>query len=374
MTTAGEGTITRFDAADGLGEIQLHDGTVVRFGGTACRDFRGPIAIGLAVRVEGIAPGFGGRLRAATVTRLGETWDEERAVFGLVEPITCDDERGKRVRLVPLDLHRFAADHPQWTDRDALSPCALGSPHESFSPPVDTHPIFVPFWDQVLATATGAAVLDFAPGDPSVGASFLGGDIADVGEDGWPAHRGRPMLHLAQLGADLAQALGSSAQLNVFVSSLDEDDAVSTVVETRVPTRARRELAALPARCIARRRWAPAYPSSLTLSRIARGGAPAFFALWVAAPERTPIPALSVQARYASTFPSVDALGEAIVAGGYGETALAGTAVDDPPYRRLLTLDTRQLPELSGLRRSRDETGTIVAIDYEPTTRRSWMY
>ena len=59
------GTITEYDAVDGLGWIQLDDGRAVRFSLTACGYLRPET--GLRVRVLGLTEGYQGALKAAFV-------------------------------------------------------------------------------------------------------------------------------------------------------------------------------------------------------------------------------------------------------------------------------------------------------------------
>jgi hypothetical protein len=57
------GRITQFDAADGLGWIELDDGRQIRFSLTHCGYMRPDV--GKRVRVYGLESGFGGKLRAS---------------------------------------------------------------------------------------------------------------------------------------------------------------------------------------------------------------------------------------------------------------------------------------------------------------------
>ncbi len=56
------GTITSYDAADGLGLIQTDDGLEIRFTLTACGYLRPKV--GLRVRVISLTEGYGGRPKA----------------------------------------------------------------------------------------------------------------------------------------------------------------------------------------------------------------------------------------------------------------------------------------------------------------------
>jgi hypothetical protein len=71
------GLIVAFDVSDGLGDIQLEDGTLARFGHSKCRGFD-PIA-GARVVVHEFGVGLGGKLRALDVSVPGEaTGDLDR--------------------------------------------------------------------------------------------------------------------------------------------------------------------------------------------------------------------------------------------------------------------------------------------------------
>jgi len=61
------GTVERFDAATGLGEISGADGTVYPFHSTVITDGTRAIAVGAAVEFD-VVPGHLGRWEAAAVT------------------------------------------------------------------------------------------------------------------------------------------------------------------------------------------------------------------------------------------------------------------------------------------------------------------
>ncbi len=59
------GKIQSFNAADGLGTIQLDDGRLIRFSLTACGYMRPEV--GKAVRVVSLTEGYAGRSKATLV-------------------------------------------------------------------------------------------------------------------------------------------------------------------------------------------------------------------------------------------------------------------------------------------------------------------
>lgn len=61
------GMVAAFDPVDGLGWIDLIDGTRVRFGPSALRGFDTMPAVGTRVLVKETAPGFKGVLKAIEV-------------------------------------------------------------------------------------------------------------------------------------------------------------------------------------------------------------------------------------------------------------------------------------------------------------------
>jgi len=69
---ARSGTVTRFDAERGLGEIEGADGSMYPFHSTVIADGTRTIAVGAAVEFE-VIPGHLGRWEAAAVSYAGSS-------------------------------------------------------------------------------------------------------------------------------------------------------------------------------------------------------------------------------------------------------------------------------------------------------------
>lgn len=220
---ARSGVIERFDAADGLGDILLDDGTLVRFGLTSLRDFRAaaPTA-GTRVRVGETAPGFRGVLRATEVFLEERSWDQVWYVHGLGAPRVVDVEfpLERRVRLEPLDLARFADVAPS-LEPDAIDARSFALPTRV--PEVTAHEVLGAIAPLAAASARLALGFRRTAGEPEEGATFVGGDYADMGACDWPSADGAPLIHVLQIGADDARSIGVDRQVNVFAASQPVD-------------------------------------------------------------------------------------------------------------------------------------------------------
>jgi hypothetical protein len=152
------GTIVAFDPADGLGEVRLDDGRTVRFSLRAC----GPLKPdpGLRVIVQGLGPGFGGKLRAACVrpatSRPTDTilvWPEPWV--GFEEGAHWESSDRQYVR---FDPRAFREDHPEWVKATAARDLLMAVDVEvPISVHEDVPPMFAP-WASEMAESAGAAL------------------------------------------------------------------------------------------------------------------------------------------------------------------------------------------------------------------------
>lgn len=163
----GRGVIVSLSLVDGVGDIQLEDGTMLRFGATALRKngFTSGWDVGSAVEVRASGPGWGGVERATDVVLIGAG--------------AADDASSKEVR--------------QWAElpdtfSDAASvvvPCSVVAPR----PVLDRHPLFDHWRDELIRTAPTVVPLSIAAtggASPGPGDSFAQGCVAWLEEPTWP--------------------------------------------------------------------------------------------------------------------------------------------------------------------------------------------
>jgi hypothetical protein len=119
------GKIESWNGADGLGNILLEDGRIVRFGGRNLQlEGRRP-DVGVAVLVDSLEPHHSGGLRATTVRHPSFVWTPAQQFEAL---LAADDTRAYRLlsyrELSFADRHRFGRQLIDWTSahRDQLDP------------------------------------------------------------------------------------------------------------------------------------------------------------------------------------------------------------------------------------------------------------
>lgn len=217
------GTIRTFDAADGLGWIDLDDGRAVRFGLSACAGF--VPAAGLRVDADQIAEQRG-VLRAKQVRILLEMFDLEEEVWPA--PIV---EHARERRWID-DEEETLSIHYRTFDRDAAPrtwPAPSAFTDRVYVAPVEAappapHPFFAPWHDAICATAVGIRVLSPSP-DGTAGR--FGGTVATLARP-WPACdvHGRMALIISIEPATMAPVVGVARRLtlHVCIACLERDE------------------------------------------------------------------------------------------------------------------------------------------------------
>jgi hypothetical protein len=190
------GRIREFDAADGLGWIDLDDGRAARFGLTACAAF---------------VPAPGMRVDA-------DQLEERRGVL-----------RAAAVRSeldgVDAEKHRDAlyARAPAWPPANAFVDHAY-TPAGAWGTPPDPHPFFAPWHSGIVASAVGMLALSPAPDGR---AGRFGGGLAMLAR-GWPecTTHGRMALIMSVEPTTLASIVGATRRLtlHVCIECLDRDE------------------------------------------------------------------------------------------------------------------------------------------------------
>jgi hypothetical protein len=366
-----KGVVQRFDAADGLGDILLDDGTIVRFGTSALKDFRSVVpAPGLHVLVGETKPGFRGALRASEVRLAEASWDETWHVVGIEAPRLIETEiPRKRVRLIPFDMGAF----PRLAS--ALSKADVDG--RSFSQPTpvhldELHPVLSSLAPLVVPHARVALGFSRASGEPAPGATFVGGSYADLGSGMWPAPAGTPLTHVLQIGRSDAEVLGFDQQINVFTGSLPpasldtpmlealgmaplfgavpRGNSPFLVVASRGGSRRQSPVSATPGVALGRGVARMVYPpldafhsdNDAVKSQVAAFVTRVYV---VDAEGYAFAPDLclrSVQAYYATAFPSADDLGDDIVLGGIAPPLHR----EGSPRKRLASVELVRFPEI----------------------------
>lgn len=209
------GRIREFDAADGLGWIDLDDGRAVRFGLSACAAF--VPAAGMRVDVDQLEERRG-VLRAAVVRPILDTVDIEEHVWPA--PLNEQAQERRRVdgveRVVNVRYHAFDRDAayaraPAW-------PSAVGrayAPAGDWGAPPAPHPFFAPWHAGIVASAVGTLALR-ATEDGRAGR--FGGGLATLAR-GWPecATHGRMALVISVEPATVAPIMGVARRLTLHV-------------------------------------------------------------------------------------------------------------------------------------------------------------
>ncbi|MFO0547475.1 MAG: hypothetical protein U0271_03750 [Polyangiaceae bacterium] len=362
------GTIQRFDATDGLGDIQLDDGTVVRFGMSSLREFGAVLpTAGLRVLVGETAPGLRGVLRAKEVFFAGESWDRTWHVFG-IETTTRSAGSGskERVRLLPFDMAAF----PRLAE--GLAAADLGA--RAFGPPMAESRsraagVLAAIAPLVSSQARRAVGLSPKPGEPDVGSTFVGGSYADVSDGVWPAFDGSPLRHILQIGAREAAQIGLSSQINVFqcgspaalgaevltswglaplFGAMPRGDSPYFVLASKGGTRRNGPDVGLPVLAFGEgepRTVYPPFDAYRSMDPAIQRDIAAFFAdTYVVDPtgyEFAPGVFLrSIQAVYRDEFPDADTLADDLVLGGLAPQKPR----EKTPRRRLASLSLESLP------------------------------
>jgi hypothetical protein len=331
------GTVQRFDPADGLGDIALDDGATVRFGLGDCVEFRSIVpAAGLRVIVEDIRPGFRGALRATKVRPLGESWDAVRPVWGLTEPRTIDDRFDGRVRCVPFDPSAFdRIGEARVHDADALA----FTPRR-FEERV-VHPAAEPLRGALAREGRLAFAFARGDGEPAIGSTFVGDAFADLDGE-WPR-----LHHLLQIGRSDAQRLGIDKQLNVF----SKGSAPPVIIASSGGARHHAAKSKLPVVALHDPREITVYPASSLLTsddEEVKQQLTSFDRVYVLSPDGVLHPPdlrwFASGGLVARSWPMAEQLPDALVLGG-----VAVPMPGRPTYRRLASLSLDLCAGLRGL-------------------------
>ena len=221
------GRIREFDAADGLGWIDLDDGRTARFSLTACAAF--VPAPGMRVDADQLDERRGA-LRAAVVrpqlddveleasvwpAPLHEQAQERRQVDGV--------ERTVGVRYRAFDRDALYARAPAWPPPSAFVGRAY-EPAGTWGVPPLPHPFFAPWHDGIVASAVG--MLALRPATDGAAGRF-GGGVAMLAR-GWPecARHGRMALIISVEPATMASIVGVARRLTLHacLDCLDRDE------------------------------------------------------------------------------------------------------------------------------------------------------
>lgn len=183
------GTIRTFDAADGLGWIDLEDGREIRFGLTACKGF--VPTVGHKVRVGGLQEAFG-RLKATSVEPVLAEYDVEEQVWPEVLQEFSVEKRWEKGSQVDVRLRRVLFDREGWHRRspewaspsafDELARVSSVAPRPKNPPP---HRFFEPWHDALCRVAIPALRLTPVDEPTEASASAIGGDTAHLSR-AWP--------------------------------------------------------------------------------------------------------------------------------------------------------------------------------------------
>ena len=211
------GTIRSFDGADGLGWIDLDDGTAMRFGLSACN----ALVPSAGMRVDVLsAEKRGNVLRATSVQPFLEQVDIEQVVWPealqafAVEPRWIDGvQRETRIAYKVFDREAVHARSPRWPDAVAFSELALPAPRGAEPP--EPHPFFAPWHDGIVAAGVGALKLTARPGGT---AGQIGGAGAPL-EGAWPRCTTHgPLALLATIEpVTIAHVVGHARRLTLHV-------------------------------------------------------------------------------------------------------------------------------------------------------------
>jgi hypothetical protein len=219
-----KGTIRTFDAADGLGWIDLDDGREVRFGLTACKGL--VPAAGHTVRVGGLYEAFG-RLKATSVEPVLEKYDVEERVWPEVLQEFSVEQRWEngvqadvRVRRVLFDREGWHRASPEWAAPSELAELVRPSPVGPRPKNPPAHPFFAPWHDSLCRAAVQALRLIPADDDRrETPSSTIGGDTATLSAP-WPecGKKGHgPMTLLVSVAPEDFEALQPSSALRLSV-------------------------------------------------------------------------------------------------------------------------------------------------------------
>lgn len=220
------GRIREFDAADGLGWIDLDDGRATRFGLSACAAF--VPAPGMRVDTDKLEERRG-VLRAAVVRLALDEFDIEEYVWPAPLHEQAQErrgidgvERGVRVRYRVFDRDAAYARAPAWPPPSAFVGRAY-TPAVTCAPPAP-HPFFAPWHAGIVASAVG--ILTLGP-DPDGPAGRFGGGLAMLAR-GWPecATHGRLALIISVEPTTMASIVGVARRLtlHVCIACLDRDE------------------------------------------------------------------------------------------------------------------------------------------------------
>jgi hypothetical protein len=220
------GRIREFDAADGLGWIDLDDGRAARFGLTACVAF--VPAPGMRVDADQLEERRD-VLRAAVVRPKLDEVDVEEHVWPTPlheqaqERRRVDDvERSVSVRYRAFDRDAAYARTPAWPPANAFIGRAY-TPADK-GPPPTPHPFFAPWHDGIVASSVGMLALTLAH-DGTAGR--FGGGFAMLAR-GWPecATHGRMALIISVEPTTMASIVGVARRLtlHVCIDCLNRDE------------------------------------------------------------------------------------------------------------------------------------------------------
>lgn len=221
------GRIREFDAADGLGWIDLDDGRAARFGLTACAAF--VPAPGMRVDADQLEERRG-VLRAAVIRpELDEVDVEEHVWPGPVHEQVQERrrvdgvERTVSVRYRAFDRDAAYARTPAWPSADAFAGRTY-APADPWAPAPAPHPFFAPWHAGIVASAVGMLALTPTPDGT---AARFGGGLAMLAR-GWPecATHGRMALILSVEPPTMAPIMGVARRLtlHVCIDCLDRDE------------------------------------------------------------------------------------------------------------------------------------------------------
>jgi hypothetical protein len=230
MTIALRGVVRSFDAADGLGWLDLDDGREIRLGLTACHSFV-PLA-GVRVLVVGLEE-RAGRMRALRVEP--DLADEEPDFLDLVWPEVLQEHsveqrwipaeiqsREVRVRYVSFDRDAAYVRSPVWSQREDLLPYAYGG-EGLLVAAKDPHPFFVPWHESIVASGVSAGALR---AEDMGEAAIFGGSRCAL-EAPWPqCPEHGPRVHILTISADAMVSITGVARaltLHVCVPCLAAD-------------------------------------------------------------------------------------------------------------------------------------------------------
>lgn len=216
-----DGTIRSFDAADGLGWIELDDHQQIRFGLRACKGF--PPVVGARVRVGGVQE-VRGKLKATSVEPVLDHYDVEEQVWPEARQEFCverrweqGEERSIRIRRTLFDQHSAYRVSPKWPAAAAFAQMAITPAKSEIWTDIATpspHPFFEPWHSGICETAVPALNLVPLHGT-STTASRMGGDSARMVRP-WPhctEGHGSMTLVMVIEARDLTPMVGSSMRL-----------------------------------------------------------------------------------------------------------------------------------------------------------------